>query len=231
MAAASGPFPAADLFRAPGSGFLSTGLAAGFSFRAPRQPAPAPKPDSWAILTGPVSWGRNGSSSLWMPRPGGVPGAGGRRPATSWCWPRCRNPRRWAPAWWSGAASHPPRMLNNPGTFNRPRYLAADGLFREMRLPDPEHLIFLASTEAYPWAERLRGGIRERLRAWTRPAGPSIWPCCWGTRAKSPRRCARILPAPAPATCWSSTACTWAWWPRSPIFSVSGSCGASPGCC
>ena len=28
----------------------------------------------------------------------------------------------------------PPRMLQNPGTFNRPRYLAADGLFREMRL-------------------------------------------------------------------------------------------------
>ena len=57
----------------------------------------------------------------------------------------------------------PPRMLQNPGTFNRPRYLAADGLFREVRLADPEHLIFLPSPEDYPWAERLRGGIRERL--------------------------------------------------------------------
>ena len=58
----------------------------------------------------------------------------------------------------------PPRMLQNPGTFNRPRYLAADGLFREVRLADPERLIFLPSPEDYPWAERLRGGIRERLK-------------------------------------------------------------------
>ncbi len=57
-----------------------------------------------------------------------------------------------------------PGMLHNPGTFNRPRYLAADGLFREIRPSDPQHLIFLASTAAYPLGERLRGGIREQLR-------------------------------------------------------------------
>jgi ComEC/Rec2-related protein len=59
---------------------------------------------------------------------------------------------------------HPPAMLRNPGTFNRPRYLAADGIFREVRLSDPGRLVFLAATETYPWGERLRGGIRERLR-------------------------------------------------------------------
>jgi ComEC/Rec2-related protein len=59
---------------------------------------------------------------------------------------------------------HPPRMLHNPGTFNRPRYLAADGIFRQVRLPGPDHLLFLASTEAYPLGEKLRGGIRQRLQ-------------------------------------------------------------------
>ncbi len=59
---------------------------------------------------------------------------------------------------------HPPRMLHNPGTFNRPRSMAADGIFREMRLPDQDRLTLLASREAYPWSERLRGGIRQRLR-------------------------------------------------------------------
>jgi competence protein ComEC len=58
----------------------------------------------------------------------------------------------------------PPRMLQNPGTFNRPRFLAADGLFREARLSDPSRLVFLAETQDYPWAERLRGGIRELLK-------------------------------------------------------------------
>ncbi|MEJ2672255.1 MAG: ComEC/Rec2 family competence protein [Deltaproteobacteria bacterium] len=58
-----------------------------------------------------------------------------------------------------------PTMLHNPGTFNRPRYLAADGLFREIRTWDPDQLIFLASTAGYPLGERLRGGIREQLRA------------------------------------------------------------------
>ncbi|MCK9377473.1 MAG: ComEC family competence protein [Syntrophobacterales bacterium] len=58
----------------------------------------------------------------------------------------------------------PPGKLNNPGTFDRPRYLAADGIFREVRLSDPSHLIFLTATDAYPWGERLRGGIRQQLR-------------------------------------------------------------------
>jgi competence protein ComEC len=68
----------------------------------------------------------------------------------------------------------PPHMLQNPGAFNRPRFLAADGLFREMRLADPDRLIFLAATDAYPWGERLRGGIRERLRDLD-PAGRAIF--------------------------------------------------------
>lgn len=68
----------------------------------------------------------------------------------------------------------PPRMLLNPGTFNRPRFLAADGLFREVRLSDPQHLIFLAETQDYPWAERLRGGIRELLKD-INPAGRAIY--------------------------------------------------------
>jgi competence protein ComEC len=67
-----------------------------------------------------------------------------------------------------------PRMLQNPGTFNRPRFLAADGLFREVRLSDPQRLIFLAETKDYPWAERLRGGIRELLKSMD-PAGRAIY--------------------------------------------------------
>ena len=68
----------------------------------------------------------------------------------------------------------PPHMLHNPGTFNRPRYLAADGLFREVRLSDPRRLIFLAGTQDYPWGERLRGGIRELLKSMD-PAGRAIY--------------------------------------------------------
>jgi len=68
----------------------------------------------------------------------------------------------------------PPRGLQNPGTFNRPRFLAADGLFREVRLSDPGRLIFLAETQDYPWAERLRGGIRELLKSMD-PAGRAIY--------------------------------------------------------
>ncbi|MCJ7819073.1 MAG: ComEC family competence protein, partial [Syntrophales bacterium] len=67
-----------------------------------------------------------------------------------------------------------PRRLQNPGTFNRPRFLAADGLFREVRLSDPRRLIFLAETQDYPWAERLRGGIRELLKSMD-PAGRAIY--------------------------------------------------------
>ncbi len=58
-----------------------------------------------------------------------------------------------------------PGRLNNPGTFDRPRYLAADGIFREVRLADESQLIFLAATDAYPWGEKLRGGIRQQLRS------------------------------------------------------------------
>ncbi len=68
----------------------------------------------------------------------------------------------------------PPRMLHNPGTFNRPRYLAADGLFREVRLSDPHASSFWPQPEDYPWGERLRGGIRERLRELD-PAGRAIY--------------------------------------------------------
>jgi competence protein ComEC len=57
-----------------------------------------------------------------------------------------------------------PGMLHNPGTFNRPRYLAAEGIFREVRLLEGRHLIFLAATDAQPLGERLRGGIRQQLR-------------------------------------------------------------------
>jgi ComEC/Rec2-related protein len=58
-----------------------------------------------------------------------------------------------------------PGMLHNPGTFNRSRYLAADGLFLEVRPSDPHYLTFLTSTAAYPLGEKLRGGIREQLRS------------------------------------------------------------------
>ncbi|MGB8991300.1 MAG: ComEC/Rec2 family competence protein [Desulfobaccales bacterium] len=68
----------------------------------------------------------------------------------------------------------PPGMLHNPGTFNRPRYLAADGIFREVRLSEARRLIFLAATDAQPLGERLRGGIRQQLRSLD-PAGRAIY--------------------------------------------------------
>jgi competence protein ComEC len=58
----------------------------------------------------------------------------------------------------------PPRVLKNPGTFDRPRYLAADRIFREVRLQDRGHLVFLAATAGYPLGEKLRGGIRQLLK-------------------------------------------------------------------
>ena len=64
-------------------------------------------------------------------------------------------------------------MLQNPGTFDRPRFLAADGIFRELRSEDPQRLVFLASG-AFPWAERLRGGIRQLLKPLD-PAGRAIY--------------------------------------------------------
>ena len=68
----------------------------------------------------------------------------------------------------------PPGMLHNPGTFNRPRYLAADGIFQEVRLSEAPPLIFLAATDAQPLGERLRGGIRQQLRGLD-PAGRAIY--------------------------------------------------------
>ncbi len=62
-----------------------------------------------------------------------------------------------------------PRVLHNPGTFDRTRFLAADGIFRELRLKDRGHLVFLA-TGRYPLGERLRGGIRQLLR----PLAPDL---------------------------------------------------------
>jgi len=57
-----------------------------------------------------------------------------------------------------------PGVLKNPGTFDRPRYLAADRIFREVRLQERDHPVFLAATEGYPLGEKLRGGIRQLLR-------------------------------------------------------------------
>ena len=57
-----------------------------------------------------------------------------------------------------------PQGLKNPGSFDRARFLAADGIFREIRLRDQGHLMFLAATEGYPLGEKLRGGIRQLLK-------------------------------------------------------------------
>lgn len=56
-----------------------------------------------------------------------------------------------------------PRELRNPGGFDRTRFLAADGIFRELRLKERGDLVFLASG-AFPLAEQLRGGIRQLLK-------------------------------------------------------------------
>jgi competence protein ComEC len=57
-----------------------------------------------------------------------------------------------------------PERLKNPGTFDRPRHLAAEGIFRQLRLRQPGNLVFLASPETLPLGERLRGGIRRLLK-------------------------------------------------------------------
>ena len=57
-----------------------------------------------------------------------------------------------------------PGSLKNPGTFDRPRFLAADGIFRELRLKDRTALVFLAEDAGYPLGEKLRGGIRQLLK-------------------------------------------------------------------
>lgn len=56
-----------------------------------------------------------------------------------------------------------PRVLKNPGSFNRGRYLAADGIFRVASLRHPGDLIVLANAGASPLRERLRGSIRRLL--------------------------------------------------------------------
>jgi len=57
-----------------------------------------------------------------------------------------------------------PHALKNPGAFNRPRQLAAEGIFRQMHLKDVNRVVFLASDRAPSLAERLRGGIRALLK-------------------------------------------------------------------
>ena len=108
-------------------------------------------------LNRPGKLGGNGSSSSWKPRAWRSPW--GWRPAAGKVLVLAPVPE--PPPVGTGLVVRgrlaPPRMLLNPGTFNRPRYLAADGLFREMRLADPDRLLFLAETQDYPWGERLRG--------------------------------------------------------------------------
>ncbi|MGQ9688242.1 MAG: ComEC/Rec2 family competence protein [Desulfobaccales bacterium] len=57
-----------------------------------------------------------------------------------------------------------PRVLKNPGALNRPRQLAAEGIFRQMHLNDPAQVIFLAAAKGPSLAERLRGGVRTILK-------------------------------------------------------------------
>jgi len=57
-----------------------------------------------------------------------------------------------------------PRLLKNPGSFDRPRYLAGDGIFRMVSLGDSGDLIILANAGAPPLGERLRGSIRGLLQ-------------------------------------------------------------------
>jgi competence protein ComEC len=64
-----------------------------------------------------------------------------------------------------------PRVLKNPGTFDRSRHLAADGIFREVRLRDRGDLIFLAYPRTSPLREKLRGGIRRLLKDLDRNSG------------------------------------------------------------
>ncbi|MEW6657528.1 MAG: ComEC/Rec2 family competence protein [Thermodesulfobacteriota bacterium] len=64
----------------------------------------------------------------------------------------------------------PPRVLQNPGGFDRGRYLAADGIFRMAALRQPDDLIILANAGAPPLGERLRGSIRRLLQEL--PAAP-----------------------------------------------------------
>ena len=55
-------------------------------------------------------------------------------------------------------------MLRNPGGFDRPQHLAADGIFRTASLRTAEDLVILANAGTPPLGERLRGSIRELLK-------------------------------------------------------------------
>jgi len=57
-----------------------------------------------------------------------------------------------------------PQALLNPGASDRPRQLAAEGIFRQMYLKDPAQVVFVASEQALSLAERLRGGVRSLLQ-------------------------------------------------------------------
>jgi competence protein ComEC len=57
-----------------------------------------------------------------------------------------------------------PYALLNPGALDRPRQLAAEGIFRQMYLRDLAQVVFVASEQAPSLAERLRGGIRSLLQ-------------------------------------------------------------------
>ena len=61
-----------------------------------------------------------------------------------------------------------PRVLHNPGTFDRPRFLAADGIFRELRLKDRGHLVFLAYRPTILWERGSGAASGSCSRAWTR---------------------------------------------------------------
>jgi ComEC/Rec2-related protein len=56
------------------------------------------------------------------------------------------------------------QALLNPGASDRPRQLAAEGIFRQMYVKDADQVVFVASEEAPSLAERLRGGIRSLLK-------------------------------------------------------------------
>jgi competence protein ComEC len=58
-----------------------------------------------------------------------------------------------------------PQVLLNPGAMDRPRQLAAEGIYRQMYLKDLDHLVFVAEDQAPSLAESLRGGIRILLQA------------------------------------------------------------------
>ncbi len=57
-----------------------------------------------------------------------------------------------------------PQVLQNPGTWNRPRQLAAEGIFRQMHLSEAAQLVVQPSRQAVSRLERLRVGVRSLLQ-------------------------------------------------------------------